>query len=403
MTKFTTKTGPAKAPAAKKPHPDFPLTRHPRGYWCKKVRGKMSYFGKIADDPEGEKALNLWLEQKDDLLAGRTPRVQPGDGLTVADLVNHYLNAKKARIESGELLQQTWDEYFKTCTLITDVFGSGRLAEDLAADDFQQLRATMAKNWGPVRLANEIQRTRSVFKYGFDNSLLDKPVRFGSEFVKPSQKVLRKQRNKKGPRMFEADELRKLLDEKRPEGASPQLRAMIYLGINAAFGCTDCATIPAKAVNLKTGWLTFPRTKTGIQRRIPLWAETVTAIRAATKASPAPVDDDHRGLLFISARGKSFAQAKQTHWLVSGETAALLRRLKMDRPGLGFYALRHTFQTVAEGARDLAAVQSIMGHAAAANDMSAVYRERVDDERLLAVTQHVRKWLLPVAATTKTK
>ncbi len=75
----------------------------------------------------------------------------------------------------------------------------------------------------------------------------------------------------------------------------------------------------------------------------------------------------------------------------------------MDRPGLGFYALRHTFQTVAEGARDLAAVQSIMGHAAAANDMSAVYRERVDDERLLAVTQHVRKWLLPVAATTKTK
>ena len=34
-----------------------------------------------------------------------------------------------------------------------------------------------------------------------------------------------------------------------------------------------------------------------------------------------------------------------------------------------------------------------MGHAGASNDMSAVYRQRVDDERLLAVTNHVRKWL----------
>ena len=115
MPKSTTKTRPAKAPAAKKPRPDFPLTPHPRGYWCKKVRGKLRYFGKIADDPEGEKALNLWLDQKDDLLAGRTIRVQPAGGLTVGDLVNHYLNAKKARVQSGELLQQTWDEYYKSC------------------------------------------------------------------------------------------------------------------------------------------------------------------------------------------------------------------------------------------------------------------------------------------------
>jgi len=250
----------------------------------------------------------------------------------------------------------------------------------------------MSKRWGAVRMANEIQRTRSVFKYGFDNGLLDKPVRFGSEFGKPSAKAIRKERNRKGLRMFEPEELRRLLD-----GAGPQLRAMIDLGISAAFGCTDCATIPAKAVNLKTRWLTFPRTKTGIERRIPLWRETVQAICAATEASPDPRNQDHGDLLFISARGKSFGEAKQTHWLVSGETAALLRRLNMHRPGLGSYALRHPFQTVAEGARALAAIQSIMGHAASVNDRSAVYRERVDDSRLLAVTDHVHAWLWPTA------
>ncbi len=216
MPKSTTKTRPAKAPAAKKPRPDFPLTPHPRGYWCKNVRGKLRYFGKIADDPEGEKALDLWLAQKDALLAGRTIRVQPAGGLTVGDLVNHYLNAKKARVQSGELLQQTWDEYYKSCALITRVFESGRLVNDLVADDFQQLRATMAKNWGPVRLANEIQRTRCVFKYGFDNGLVDKPVRFGSEFVKPSAKTIRKERNRKGPRMFEPAELQRMIDTPAP-------------------------------------------------------------------------------------------------------------------------------------------------------------------------------------------
>ena len=40
----------------------------------KKVRGRFHYFGKVADDPDGQKALELWLAQKDDLLAGRKPR-----------------------------------------------------------------------------------------------------------------------------------------------------------------------------------------------------------------------------------------------------------------------------------------------------------------------------------------
>jgi hypothetical protein len=34
-----------------------------------------------------------------------------------------------------------------------------------------------------------------------------------------------------------------------------------------------------------------------------------------------------------------------------------------------------------------------MGHAAASSDMAAVYRERVDDDRLKAVTDHVHAWL----------
>ncbi|MGA2059790.1 MAG: hypothetical protein ABSG67_04865, partial [Thermoguttaceae bacterium] len=83
MAKSTTKR-PAGKPA--KPRPDFPLFPHKTGRWCKKVRGRFVYFGKVADDPQGKSALNKWLDQKDALLAGRTPRPIMPDTLTVAGL-----------------------------------------------------------------------------------------------------------------------------------------------------------------------------------------------------------------------------------------------------------------------------------------------------------------------------
>ena len=44
---------------------------------------------------------------------------------------------------------------------------------------------------------------------------------------------------------------------------------------------TDCGTLPKSAVDLQAGWVTFPRPKTAIERRCPLWVETVEAIREA--------------------------------------------------------------------------------------------------------------------------
>jgi hypothetical protein len=54
--------------------PGFPLRKHKgTDRWCKKVRGRYSYFGNLADDPDGAAAYGRWMEEKDDLLAGRTP------------------------------------------------------------------------------------------------------------------------------------------------------------------------------------------------------------------------------------------------------------------------------------------------------------------------------------------
>jgi integrase len=80
---------------------------------------------------------------------------------------------------------------------------------------------------------------------------------------------------------------------------------------------------------------------------------------------------------------------------VALEFDKLLRRHKLKALGMRFYGLRHTFQTAADETHDYPAIMKIMGHAEGVNDMSARYREKIGDDRLRAVAEHVRAWLWP--------
>lgn len=384
----STRSKPAGKPA--KPRPDFPLFPHANGRWAKKVRQRLIYFGKWADDPKGVRALELWLDQKDDLLAGRTPRVS-ADGLTVADLANHFLTAKQQQRDAGDIRPRTFDEYHRTCAVVVSAFGKRRLVVDLAADDFGSLRAALAKKYGVHRLSNEIQRTRTLFKYGYDAGLIDRPVRVGPTFKRPAARIMRAHRQKKGPRMFTAVQLRKILD-----AADQPLKAMILLGVNCGFGNTDCGTLPKSALDLNGGWVDYPRPKTAVERRCPLWPITVKALKEAIAQRPNAKAKDHAGLVFLTKYGKAWAKDTPDNPL-SAEFRKLLDRLKLYRSGRGFYALRHTFETIAGESLDQVAVNHIMGHVDAS--MSAVYREKISDDRLQDVVDHVRNWLFGKGAT----
>jgi integrase len=393
MAKSTRKKKPNKVG---KPRSDFPLFVHATGRWAKKVLGNFRYFGKVADDPEGKAALEKWLDQKDDLLAGRTPRPADPAIRTVLDLSNHFLTHKRSLLTAAEITDQTFNEYYGTCERLIRVFGKNTPIDSIVAADFARLRSDIAKKWGPIRLANEIQRVRGVFKYAYEAGLTDKPTRYGPGFKKPSAKVLRQNRAKRGLRMFEREELLAVLAV-----ATPVLKGMVLLAVNCGLGNNDVARLPVKAADLKRGWLVYPRPKTGVERRAPLWPETVNALKDVLADRHEPNDPAHKDLLFISTKGESFI-CTNSGYRVAKLLLYYVDKAKLRRPGLTFYSLRHTFQTVAEGARDLAAVQSIMGHAPAANDMSAAYRERISDERLTAVTDYVRHWLFGDDSATDT-
>jgi integrase len=352
--------------------------------WAKKCRGRLVYLGKVAADPDGEAAWLKWLDIRDDVRAGRKPRPKVPEGLLVKDLANHWLTSKRDKMDAGELAFVTFRTYKTLAALVVETLGKNRAVSDLRPDDFAGLRAVMAKRWGPVMLSNSVQYVRGMFRFAFDNQLIDKPVLFGTAFVRPTAKTLRQARNGHGPRMFTPAQLHAMLDK-----ADPTAKAMLLIAANCALGNSDLAALPIEAVDLETGWLNFPRGKTAIGRRIPLWPETTEAVRAALACRPKAAAGAAKYLL-LSRRGRSLLGKRD-----GGAVASIFHRVATAAgvEGRTFYDLRRTFQTVAEDSRDLTAVQSIMGHAAAANDMSAIYRQRISDDRLRAVVNVVHDWL----------
>ena len=172
---------------------------------------------------------------------------------------------------------------------------------------------------------------------------------------------------------------------------------MMLLGVNCGYGNHDCATLPFRALDLNAGWIEHARPKTGIDRRCPLWPETIEALTAAIAKRRKPKDEAHNGLVFITAALGTFAKDTSDS-PVAKEFAKLVKSLGLQQKGRGFYSLRHTFRSIARHAKDLDAVRQIMGHQNVHVE-EGYEHEPVDDDRLRAVVNHVRDWLFAKPAT----
>jgi len=366
----------------------FPLFAHKgRGYWCKTVLGKHHYFGKVADDPQGKKAMKLWLYERDWLLSGLEPPPYDPEGSTtksVKYVCNAFLESKENELDAGNLSQRTWDELKCTCDLILKVIPAALEAKLLQPVHFSKVLAAINKrNESPNSRGKFIGQVKAVFNHAYDEELIDRPANFGKSFCSPKQVAYRKHENAKGDQSFTAEEIKLLLNH-----ASVNGRAMILLGLQAGFSNTELAELPRSAI--KGNWIDWPRAKTATKRRIPLWPETKRAIEAAIASGPI----DGELVFYRNRRGDDYCNSQRN----GGYVGKLFVRTasKAGIVGHSFYDLRRTLQTIAENSSeqiDLPAIKAIMGHTGRRNDMSERYRQFISDERLQAVTNAVRKWL----------
>lgn len=401
MTVNSTKARPSRP---KKPNRKFPMFAHPSGQWAKKIKRRLVYFGSWRVDPSGKAALETFEREWPFLREGKEPpAVDVSGGCTLKQLVNDFLASKEAKLNAGELSPRSFRDYFKTCEGLIDQWGRKRLVADLRPADFRDFRSKLADRFGKVRLRNEINRCCSVFNHAREADLIDKPVSYGGCFDRPSALALRRERNAAGPKLFTRDEILSILGE-----VDSQWRAMVLLALNGGLGNSDLAGL--KESHFKGEWLEYPRPKTEIHRRIPLWKETMDALAAWLPERPQP-KDEAKGLVFLTCKGRPWVRVQEKKDrdeteenegpdvaipidALSQAFRKVLKALKINgRRGLGFYTLRHCFETYAGESRDQVAVDSIMGHVD--SSMSANYRHKISDERLRAVVDVVHDWLWP--------
>jgi integrase len=369
----------------------FPLSRHSTGQWRKKIHGHIYYFGTDKDA-----ALARYVAERAGLEAGITTEKTSrrfGDTITLADLCNAYLTARRRHVESGELLPSTWSQYRGECKRLVTLLGRETLVSSLTIEDFARLRTRAAQELGPRALGSFVVVVRSIFKWGWENDVLANAVKFGSDFKRPGRRVVRLE-GLGQRKTLTADECRRLL-----EAADPQLRAMVLLGLNCGYGPTDCSRLDRADLDREPGWLAGPRFKTAVPRRCPLWPETIEAIAAVVAVRPRPKHKADEDAVFLTRNGNRWVRHRDRGY----EGKAVSRRDSIGTAfarlcgGCGvevwgrFYWLRRTFRTVADGARDQVAAGILMGHVDPS--MAGVYRERVEDVRLRAVAEYVRAWL----------
>jgi integrase len=142
-----------------------------------------------------------------------------------------------------------------------------------------------------------------------------------------------------------------------------------------------------------------------VDRRFQLWPETIKAIRAAMLERPIAKNDEHEDLCFLTSRGmpiwfeSSNTKSSGFRDSVSKAFTALCSTCGVARSQRGFYSLRRTFETVAGDSKDQVAVDVVMGHTD--SSMAGVYRQGLEDQRLIDVGKHVRNWLFPPKAKKK--
>jgi integrase len=379
----TTSTRPAK------PYPDFPLYAHATGRWAKKIRGQTRFFGPWRD---WQAALRTYLADKDDLEAGRRPKRSPtdADALVVQEMVARFLNARRLDVESQALDLRTWKEYEDYGERLIRVFGGSAVVQELGPEDFLKLKADLQRTHKSlVSLKGDIRKIKVFFNWAGPSekgkNLYQRPLRFGPDFQAPSTKAIKRQLDRQPTKVFSRKQIRRLLAK-----AGPKLRAMILLGINCGLGNTDCARLTRRRVNLKTGWLHYPRPKTGVERHCPLWPETIEAIQKVWAAKKVPHDPAYRRHVFLTGRRRPFDGTDISH-----EFRKLADKIKLECSG--FYALRHTFATIGSRANLQKALDTIMGDVPPANYMvRSVYDHgKASKSDLRTVVNLVHAWLYP--------
>ncbi len=356
----------------------FPLTLHPTGQYCKKIKGKLRYFG-----TDKKRALENYLTQAT-FLHGTQSLMQKAsnDKMTLRQLVDLYLQYQHARVLADNLTPRHYDEQIYGLNRLTAFLGQGCRIESISTLDMQNYKRKLQTHYASVDRVNlNISIMKAMFHWARRNDVLQNIPNIDAI---SKSKVVHKEMY-----TFNSQQINKLLS-----AADVKMKAMIWLGLNCGFGCTDCGKLQWSDLDFKDGRVKLARNKTGVERNFPLWPETMQALKELPRSGPF-VFYTSRGHLWIRAMVKTNDDGERKYTFVNRITptfSRLMKKVNIHAPkGTGFYSLRRTAATVAARSGDPFAVQRLLGHV----DLTMATRYVQDvSEQTDRVIQNSRKYVL---------
>ncbi|MHC4114684.1 MAG: tyrosine-type recombinase/integrase [Planctomycetota bacterium] len=339
-----------KTPKRKTRSDKFPLTLHPTGQYCKKIKGKIHYFGS-----NKQKALQKYLDQAT-WLHGTQKDMQKlkDENMTLKQLCDMYLKYQHSKLQASNLTANHYNEQVGSLKKLMVFLDQNITINKISTMDLQNYKRKIQKSHVSIsRLNLHISIMKALFHWARKNDIL--------EHIPNIDAVSREKIVHNEKFIFNHEQIGKLLNT-----ADAKMKAMIWLGLNCGFGCTDCSDLKWTDLDLVNARVKLPRKKTGILRDLPLWPETIEALKKVPKTGV---------LVFYTSRKNSFVHTivktdsngnrkYSTQNTITTKFSRLIKKSRLKVPnGTGFYTLRRTAATIAAQSGDPFAVQRLLGHA----------------------------------------
>ena len=310
----------------------------------------MYYFGS-----DKKEALQRYLDQAAYLHKRLEKSQKPtNDTMILKQLCDMYLKYQFSKVQANAITARHYNDQISSLNKLMAFLGKGRRIKDISTLDLQNYKRKLQKQYSSGhRLNLHISNLKTSFHWAKKNDILQRTPNIDAV---SRSKIINKQRT-----VFSHDEINKLLAV-----ADTQMKAMIWLGLNCGFGCTNCAELQWKHLDLANGRVIFPIGKTGVHRNLPLWPETIEALKMVPKKGK---------LVFYTAKGNPFVrnvlktdadgqEKYSTLNSISTKFSRMLKRAGLNIPkGTGFYTLRRTAASMAARSGDPFAVQRLLEHA----------------------------------------
>ena len=170
--------------------------------------------------------------------------------MTLKQLCDMYLNYQYSKLQANDLTPRHHNDQIDSLNKLQTFLGQGRKIKSISTLDLQNYKRKLQRHYGSFcRLNLHISIMKAMFHWARKNDVLNKNIPNIDAISRG--KITHKEKG-----TFSSEQINRLLS-----CADVKMRAMIWLGLNCGFGCTERMSrfqLKVRWLPLATSYATLP-------------------------------------------------------------------------------------------------------------------------------------------------